>query len=278
MQKAEQHLVVERMKTNRIAELSLTPPWPRVVNIELNNVCNHSCTFCAYSLMERTKGNINQDRLERWLLEAYQLGSRDLGLHAGAEPFASSQLEHFTEYAKRIGYEYIYISTNGALATPDRMKKVIDAGMDSIKFSINGGDRETYRKIHGKDHFEKVLEHLRFAKEYRGQRQKPYLSISYVIVDANAHGLSRLKELTADFVDEFVSFRATNQNGQVPGGPTLYLTEGVCAIPFNKLYISWEGFLRVCCNDYENLLAIEDLGNMSIEEAYYGDRFQEIRK
>ena len=280
MRKAEQHLVSERMKKNRIAELSLTPPWPSHVNIELNNACNHSCAFCAYSVMERTKGNISQERLERWLLEAYELGSRVLGLHSGAEPFASPQLEHFTGYAKKIGYEYVYISTNGSLATPERMKKVIDAGMDSIKFSINGGDPETYQKIHGKDHFDKVLGHLRFASEYRGQRKKPYLSISYVIVDANAHTVDRLQKLTDGLVDEFVSFHATNQSGQVPGvgGPTLFLTEGVCAIPFNKLYISWEGFLRVCCNDYENLLALEDLSRVSLKEAYYGKRFQEIRR
>lgn len=272
--------VRERMKKNRVAELSTTPPWPRHVNVELNNVCNHGCTFCAYSVMERAKGNIKQERLERWLAEAYELGSRELGLHSGAEPFASPQLEHFTEFAKKIGYQYIYVSTNGSLATPDRLKKVIDGGIDSIKFSINAGDRATYNAIHGKDHFDRVLEHLRFARHYRGARKSPYLSISFVIVPENARSLELLKELTRDYVDEFVSYAATNQNGQVAdiNVPTLYLNQGVCAIPFNKLYISWEGFIRVCCNDYDNFLALEDLGEMSLKDAYYGERFKNFRR
>jgi pyruvate-formate lyase-activating enzyme len=277
---SKQSTVREHMKENRVAELSTTPPWPKHVNVELGNVCNHRCVFCAYSLMERTKGNIKVEQLKKWLNEAHELGSRILGLHAGAEPFASPHLEYFTKYAKEIGYEYVYISTNGSLAVPERMKKVVDAQMDSIKFSINAGDRETYRKIHGRDHFERVIEHLRFAKEYRAKRKKPYLSVSFVIVGDNAHTLDKLKNITANLVDEFISFKASNGNGQLPGvgGPSAFLNNNVCAIPFNKLYISWEGFLRVCCNDYENLLAIADLNEVSLKDAYYSQEFMDFRR
>lgn len=257
------------------------PPFPRHVSVELSNVCNHSCTFCAYSVMERTKGNINVERLEKWLLEAYELGSREIGFHSGAEPFASPYLEHFTEYAKKIGYEYAYISTNGSLAVPKRMSRVIDAGMDSIKFSINGGDRETYQKIHGKDHFDTVIDHLRFAHEHRGVREKPYLAISFVETPENQHTVDKLRHITQGWVDEFLSFKASNQNGQMPGSgswtpsPT---SKNICSIPFNKLHISWEGFIRVCCNDYENLLALESLEKLSLKEAYYSPLYQEIRR
>lgn len=272
-------LIAERIVVKRDAMLSAQPPFPRALNVELNNVCNHKCSFCAYPLMERDAGNINKEKLEKWLREAYSLGSRELGLHSGAEPFASKQLEHFVAVAKQIGYEYVYISTNGSLATPERMRKIIDAGIDSIKFSINAGDRETYKSVHGKDDFRRVIEHLRFARAYRGEKAKPYLAISFVITELTKNTVDSLRQLTSGLVDEFITLQEQNLSGQLPSeGERARKKDQICPIPFNKLHISWEGFLRVCCNDYENLLALHDLNAMSLEQAFYSPEFQEFRE
>ena len=40
------------------------------------------------------------------------------------------------------------------------MEKAINNGLDSIKFSIHGGTSETYKKIHGKNDFERVIKNL----------------------------------------------------------------------------------------------------------------------
>ena len=57
--------------------------------------------------------------------------------------------------------------SNGSLATPERIRAVIDAGLDSIKFSINAPERKLYEFIHGHDHFDIVMEHLKYLNEYR---------------------------------------------------------------------------------------------------------------
>ncbi len=273
------NLIKERIIQKASTEFSIRPPFPKIMNVELSNVCNHSCNFCAYPLMDRQHGGIEKEKLEGWLKEAYELGARELGLHSGSEPFASLMLEYFIKYAKDVGYEYVYISTNGSLASKKRIKAAIDAGLDSIKFSINAGDRESYKKIHGKDHFDQVIENLRYAAEYRGDKKKPYLSLSFVITEENESSLDKLKNLTSDLVDEFISFQAANQSGQLAGsGERAKAKENICPAPFNKLHISREGFLRGCCNDYENLLALEDLNKKSLREAYYGPRYQEWRQ
>ena len=271
--------VKQGMLERQVAEFSERPPFPRSINVELSNVCNHGCSFCAYTLMEREHGSIDVAKLEKWLLEAYELGAREIGMHSGAEPFASRYLEHFVAYSKKIGYEYVYLSTNGSLATPARMRKIIDAGIDSMKFSINAGDRETYAKIHGKDHFERVIENLRAARDYRGANKKPYLAISFVITPENEHTVETMRELADGLVDEFLAFPALNQSGQLAGdGEKAWQDERVCPVPFNKVHISWEGFLRGCCNDYENLLALEELESMSLADAYYSDRYVNWRR
>lgn len=262
----------------RSAEFVLRPEFPRELLIEVANICNHACVFCAYRLMTRPKGVMDLDFYRRVLREAYRLGARDIGLYAGAEPFAVKRLELYVEAAKEIGFDYVYITTNGSMATPGRVKKVIAAGLDSIKFSINGGDRETYKAIHGKDDFEKALRILRTAHEYRKTLTRPLrLYVSFVENEINRASFARLQELVGPMVDDIFHVQAANVSGQNPDLPTIFF-EGYCPQPFQRVTISQEGFLRMCCNDYQNMLAVEDLNKMPLGEAWLGERMVEMRR
>ena len=66
-----------------------------------------------------------------------------------------------------MGYEYTYITTNGALMNEQRMKKLVIAGIDSVKFSINAANKNTCILTHGRDDFDMVYENLKRLFEYR---------------------------------------------------------------------------------------------------------------
>jgi sulfatase maturation enzyme AslB (radical SAM superfamily) len=261
----------------RQTERSLAPPFPRQIQIETTNICNHQCGFCAYTLMTRPKKHMERELFFRLVKEAYDLGAREIGMFAGAEPLACKYAEEFTEFARDTGYEYIYISTNGALADEDRFRRLLDAGITSIKFSINGGDRETYRRVHGRDDFDKVLRNLHFVAEYRRRLpKKVFLGVSFVGMEDTRRTFDELKASVDEIVDEIIYYEASNQSGQMPHLPLPPYRD--CHLPFGKAHISREGYLKVCCNDYDNLLAVEDLNQMSMSEAWHGPRFQELRR
>jgi organic radical activating enzyme len=261
---------------------SVTPPFPRVVLIELSNLCNHACVFCAYPKMTRPASRMDIDMLERLLHEAYDLGAREVGFYSGAEPFTSRDLEEAILRAKRIGYEYVFISTNGSLASESRMQACIDNGLDSIKFSINGADRDTYRQIHGQDHFDRVLANVRFACEYRRRSgRRIYIAVSCVVIDlpqcSNADAPEWLRAQLGSLVDELVFIPATNENGQMMGLAPMTI-DVPCVLPFARAHISAEGYLRACCNDYQNYLALVDLHEHSLAEAWHARVFQQVRQ
>jgi len=264
-------------KSVQQTERSLKPPFPRQIQIETTNICNHQCGFCAYTLMTRPKKQMERELFFRVVKEAYDLGARELGLFAGAEPLACKYAEEFTAFARDTGYEYIYISTNGALADEDRFQKLLDAGITSIKFSINGGNRETYRRVHGRDDFDKVLRNLRFVHEYRDRLpKKVFLGVSFVGMEDTRDTFDELKTLVEEIVDEIIYYEASNQSGQMPHLPLPPYRD--CHLPFGKAHISLEGYLKVCCNDYDNLLAVEDLAQMPMLEAWHSPRFQALRR
>ena len=120
--------------------------------------------------MERPKRHINKEVFIRIVKECYELGSREIGLFSGAEPMTCKWLDEYVKLCKDIGYEYAYISTNGSVGNTSRYLKVIDSGLDSIKFSVNGGNREIYKKVHGKDDFDKVIENIIAINKYRKKK------------------------------------------------------------------------------------------------------------
>jgi len=265
------------------------PAIPKNMMVELSNACNHACIFCTNPHMQRKIGRINTELLSKVMVEAYQLGVREIGFYTTGDPFIHKDLEKFTREAAAIGYEYLYISTNGALATPDRAKAVIDAGMSSIKFSVNAGTRETYQLIHGRDDWDKVMEHIRFIAEYRKTLDRPLkLFATCVVTQQNAHETELLRAELQDVVDDIFFIDCGNQSGQMVAAETLLRPieglnnnpagKGICPLPFNRLHLTCEGYLTMCCVDYQNYLAVADLNTHSLKDAWLSPDFVQMRQ
>lgn len=268
---------------------SVTPPMPRNMMLDLTNGCNHACIFCS-SPHQRRKRKIMDDALvERILAEAAAAGVEEVGFYNAGDPFVHKGLPHFVRFAKERGFRYVYLSSNGALAIPERAKAVIDAGLDSIKFSINAGSRETYRMIHGHDDWDKVIANLRFLSEYRKTSGRSFLlAVTYVIVKQNADEVELLRREIGHLVDEVSASPFHTQMGQMLEAerhlavstydPWRKEPGAVCTNPFKRLHVTSEGYLALCCVDYQNYLAVEDLNRVSLADAWNGAAFQEQRR
>src|ERR1051325_219337 len=104
---ADQRKLARRIEEEAQYEpASVTPPFPRSVLLEVSNLCNHRCVFCAYPKMTRPGKRMEFPMVERLLRDAYTLGARDAGFYSGAEPFTAPDLEAIVALAKGIGYEY----------------------------------------------------------------------------------------------------------------------------------------------------------------------------
>ena len=273
----DSHVGKRLLTTIKNTLYEIDPPFPRQIQVETSNICNHSCSFCAYTKMGRKKGHMDKGLFKRLVKEAYDCGAREIGLFAGAEPLTCKWLDEYIEYSVSLGYEYTYISTNGALGNPEKYKRLLDAGLNSIKFSVNAGNRSSYKRVHGRDDFEKVIENIRFVANYRSEvTQQVYLGVSFVGTETTKDEFEALVDRLDNSVDEIIFYEASNQSGQMPELPLPPYRD--CHLPFNKAHISREGYLKACCNDYENLLAIEDLNSMSLIEAWHSPRFKNLRK
>lgn len=273
-------------KADRNELYTLEPPFPTTnFLLELSNACNHKCLFCAHQKMKRKVGKMAPEMVESVLRQAYDLGTREVGMYATGEPFIVPELADYIKLAKDVGYTYVYLTSNGALATPERIRAVVNAGVDSIKLSINAPERKLYEFIHGRDDFDTVMEHLKYLNQYRkesGRNLKIYITGI----------LTRYTEQTRDdyfkvfdgLADQIVFKNVYNQGGYMPEiDHLLKCTDDAeqfrrCNLPFDALCVTCEGYLSVENADFENMLIVADLNKVSLKEGWYGDRMKEVRR
>lgn len=264
----------------------LKPPFPKTMLLEVSNICNHTCAFCANSKSDRKKGFVEKEFAKRILLEAYTLGTREVGFYATGEPLVDKNLETYISYAKEIGFEYVFITTNGALFDLNRIQSIVESGVDSIKFSINGANRADYLLIHGKDDFDKVVENLRIVSELR-HKYNFKLYISFIMTKQTVATKEQFEQEYGKYVDDIIFMKCINQSGYMhelndllaidnDGGE--YVVDGICPMIFNKLYVTYEGYLTMCCTDFQNYLIVADLNQESLEHAWHNEYAQRLRK
>lgn len=178
------------------------PPAPLSVKIELTNRCNYQCSFCSLRTRE-TPGHqdMSQETFRRVVDEAAAAGVREIGCFYLGESFSNPKLLAWAiEYAKS-KVPYVFLTTNGSLATPEHVQACMAAGLDSLKFSINAASDEQFEEIMGvkAKNFHRALANLQAARRIRDQYgYSTRLYASYIAFD----GPHRVK--MSRLLDEYV--------------------------------------------------------------------------
>ncbi|MCK4882214.1 MAG: radical SAM protein [Candidatus Omnitrophica bacterium] len=280
--------IKERKKEVMQGKFVVDPPFPKEIFLDLTSFCNHKCVFCSNSQL-KNKATMEPDMVERFLQEAYDCGVRDLGMYATGESFLVKDLAAYIKRAKTIGYNYLFITTNGALATSERVKPVLDAGLDSIKFSISAGRRETYANIQGKDDFDQVLENLKWVSEYRKTAALSFrIYVTMVYTDTTEEEVEILRDLVIDYIDEWDPHPLNNQCGNKFDNNELGKIESdnprgrgqrkICFQPFKGFSITPEGLVSACVLDYSKDLIVADLNKTTLKEAWTNEVYKEFRQ
>lgn len=267
------------------------PPFPtKNLLIEVTNACNCNCIFCANSKMKRKRKFIDKNLLFRVLDEAFELGMREVGFYTTGESLLDDNLSSYIKKAKDIGYNYVYITTNAILLDESKIKDLIDAGIDSMKLSINGINKKDYKFIHGFDYYEQVMLNLKKLFNYRNEHNLTYkIFVSYIATRYTDYNINEIKMHFENLCDEVAIVNVRNQSGMMPEINRLLScvnpdnkiqAERIvpCHYVFDTVNVSCEGYLTACCTDFENYLAYANLNITSLKDAWHNELITSLRK
>ncbi|EYF06364.1 radical SAM protein [Chondromyces apiculatus] len=115
---------------------------PKKVIMNVTYRCNNRCTFCATGTRTQFDGNVERQR--ELLVKYRKLGVRLLDLDGG-EPTLNPNLLGIVQFARRIGYEKVNVTTNARMASYDEFaRKLTHSGVTSVLVSIHGPDAQTH--------------------------------------------------------------------------------------------------------------------------------------
>ena len=239
---------------------------PFSIHVFPSYYCNFRCNYCLHSLSEtilQKKGFRRQfmDFLtfEKTVDDAKTFGSpiKALIFAGHGEPLLHKNIAEMVAYAKKSGcFERVEIVTNGFLLTKELSDRLIEAGLDRLRVSLQGLTAQSYRDVSGVDiDFEQFRENLAYF--YRNKvATEVYIKIIDIALKCPEEKnlfyeqFSPIADIAAiEYAIPFVNeidysslgeLSKKNKQGHIG-------RSNVCSMPFYMLVVAPNGDVLPCC-------------------------------
>lgn len=284
----------ERKRVTLGKVLPLETPFTAYINP--STLCNFKCSYCTHSKSDEEMSklgfiqkNISWENFIKAIdqLKQFPQKLKLVYLYGNGEPLCNPQFADMVRYIKEANVtEKIETITNGYLLTKENSLKIIDAGLDRIKISIQGVNREQYEKVSNVNiDFDELVEKIRFFYENRKQC-KMYIKI--IDIGLNENDKKRFYEIFGDITDEIYIESITYTQRTMDEYSTLNINDtnlygeplpkcNVCGFPFYILRVGVNGEINPCFEAIFNKNKIVNINNMTLSEYWNSDILRNFR-
>jgi MoaA/NifB/PqqE/SkfB family radical SAM enzyme len=232
--------------------------FPATVRIETTNHCNARCTICPHKSMSR-KAGIMDDALYRNIVdECVTHNCHTLHLHNFGEPLLDKNLSQRIVYAKQQGIQRIKIFTNGSLLVEPIISQLLESGIDEIKISIDGADKEEFESIRCGLNYDQIIGNI---KKFIVARNDKGLTLPKVIVTCcTTSDQACSKDKLCNIVDRYDFGKIHNWGDQSKSFHRKLRKP--CSRLWQTFTVLYNGDVALCCLDWDGKVI---LGNVKQE-------------
>jgi len=276
--------LIYRLKWELATKSKHTLSFPVHIDLEINSNCNYRCLFCPHGTgeMRNDLPLMSLETAKKVLDELAKNKVYSIKLNWRGEPALHPNLVEIIAYAKEVGIKEVQINTNASAFNEQRIKDLIEAGIDRVIFSIDATTPELYSQIRVGGDYQRVVNNIktfdRVRKELR--KLKPFIRVQMVRTDLNKHQVDDYKKMWQGIADDVRISDVTNrgQGDSLQVGDQISVGRTTCPQPWQRMMISCEGKVLMCCSDWFEKIPLGDINQNSLKEIWKSKKLKEVRK
>lgn len=242
---------------------------PKYIQMETVTKCNARCEFCPQNEIMRDPARMPEATWKKIVDDTRGLGITYRPFLTN-EPFVDNRMPEIVRYIKQNDpTATVEFNTNGELVTEKLGAELLEAGVDIMRFSIDGLSRETYEPSRLGVNYDKVMERTQhFLKMWDegGYRERVFTEVRMIEVPENRHEI----EAYRDFWGPKCSEVLITQLYQWPW--TGQLKDDVvlkpCLKVLDEMFFYSNGNATICCWDVHERAVIGNVLEQSVLEIW----------
>lgn len=262
--------------------------------VELTNRCNLNCPYClvgqqntqnsvAHNELVRQRGVMSMELCKKIIREAQQFGIKEIMLTFQGEPllFKRKSFIELISLSKKNGLKAM-LFTNGLLLDPVFSRAILRAGLDVIRFSVDGTTQEIYALNRVGGNFEKVFQNMkdmvRIAKEVNSRIEMYW---QFIALKNNEHQIVSAQKMAEQIGIQFIlKTFAESIPELMPENPRYQrkLSPKPCKDIYRAVWVYWNGDVVPCCYDLEGKEIVGNIKENSLGEIWNGEKYKNLRK
>jgi len=271
--------------------LKKEPEKLKRVVIELTNLCNLNCPYClvgmqneqksvAHSALNREFGKIDMRLCEKIISDAKDFGISEAMLTFQGEPLLHERFAEVVEMTKKAGMLAV-VFTNGMLLDADKARRIIRAGLDSVRFSVDGASEETYQVNRVGGRFSQVFANMRdMSRIAREEKSSVKIIWQFIALRNNEKEIPLARKMAGDIGVEFLVKPFAESIPALAASGTKYKREikrKPCTDIYEMLCVCWNGDVVPCCYDVSAREIMGNIRDNTLREIWESAKYADFR-
>ena len=222
-------------------------PGPLVVEVTVTGGCNHNCVHCGsqqFRPYSEIKTFIERQAFQRFLLDFRAMGGIEVFFAGWGEPLVNPEIEKLVAFSGELGLSNV-MSSNGVALTEAKACAILPH-LNWIRFSVNGGDADTYAGVHhcAPADYEKLERNLKAADRVRREEGLDVrLLLQFIVLDDNYQTIKQAVDFHKAVGSDQIVFRNAGDRERSRPEPWLEIKESLDEVDNGgDVIVRWETF------------------------------------
>jgi len=273
--------LIYRYKFNIFPKIKKIDKYPPVIQIEPTSICNFRCIMCYQadkSFSNKSAGFMGHMKLDTFkkIIDELEGNIEAITFASRGEPTLNKDFSKMLKYCEN-KFLGLKLNTNASMLNEKLINEILSSDLQTIVFSIDEKDKETYEKIRINGNFEKIIKNLELFNEIRNKNYKrsdKIVRISGVKINENQNIESMTKKWGN--IADIVAFTNYNPWESTYENSINDITEP-CSELWSRLFIWQDGKVNPCDYDYKSLLSKWDVKTKSISDIWNSKEYDYLR-